>query len=91
MRSNKSQMGFVTKPFGFGHGQNALIDPGWEQAWYGRDKRGIAIVTRWPWNRRCIVARKSLDQDPPALSLTLKFLGWGWSFHSDTGLITRRK
>ena len=41
LRSNKSQMGFVTKPFGFGNGQNALIDPGREQVWCGRDDRGI--------------------------------------------------
>jgi hypothetical protein len=34
-------MRFVTKPFGFGNGQNALIDPGREQVWGGRDKRGI--------------------------------------------------
>ena len=27
LRSNKPQVGFVTKTFGFGNGQNALIDP----------------------------------------------------------------
>ena len=27
LRSDKPQMGFVTMPFGFGDGQNALIDP----------------------------------------------------------------
>ena len=41
LRGHKSQMGFVTKPFGFGNGQNALIDPGREQVWGGRDNRGI--------------------------------------------------
>jgi hypothetical protein len=34
-------MGFVTKPFGFGNGQNAFVDPGREQVWGGRDIRGI--------------------------------------------------
>jgi hypothetical protein len=26
LRRNKPQVGFVTKPFGFGNGQNALVD-----------------------------------------------------------------
>ena len=41
LRGHKSQMGFVTQPFGLGNGQNALIDPGREQVWGGRDNRGI--------------------------------------------------
>ena len=32
LRGHKSQMGFVTQPFGFGNGQNALIDSGREQS-----------------------------------------------------------
>ena len=34
-------MGFVTMAFGFGDGQNALIDPGREQVWYRGDDGGI--------------------------------------------------
>ena len=33
LRGDKLQMGFVAQPFGFGNGQNALIDPGREQVW----------------------------------------------------------
>ena len=32
LRGNKSQMGFVTQPFGLGDGENALVDLPWNEA-----------------------------------------------------------
>ena len=40
LRGNKSQMGFVTQPFGLGDGQNALVDLPWHEAGCDRNNRG---------------------------------------------------
>ena len=40
LRGNKSQMGFVTQPFGLGDGENALVDLPWHEAGCDRNNRG---------------------------------------------------
>ena len=47
LRSDEPQMGFVTQPFGFGNGQNALVDPVREEVGCGRDKRRSSGLLLW--------------------------------------------
>ena len=57
LRGNKSQMRFVTQPFGLGDGENALVNLSWNEAGCDRNNRGAGGRPSFQFTPTCALSR----------------------------------